>query len=264
MHTLSVVIITFNEEKKIGQCLDSVKDIADEIIIVDSNSTDATEEICRKYNVKFVTQKWLGYSEQKNLADNLATCDLIFSIDADEALSDELKQSIKTLKESEIADNEVFSMNRLNNFWGRWIKRCGYYPENKVRIWRRGFAQWEGLIHEWLKYESEPKKTLLHGDLLHYSYDSPEAFKKQLFHFAELNAQSYYDRNKKTGMIYWIFSPAINFIRTYFIKGGILEGKTGFFICWTAMKATRHKYDLLREKVKSRKCDSGKWKDDSL
>ena len=193
MHTLSVVIITFNEEKKIGQCLDSVKDIADEIIVVDSNSTDATEEICRQYDVKFVTQKWLGYSEQKNLADNLATCDLIFSIDADEALSDELKKSIQTLKEIQIADNEVFSMNRLNNFWGRWIKRCGYYPENKVRIWRRGFAQWEGLIHEWLKYESEPKKTLLNGDLLHYSYDSPEAFKKQLFHFAELNAQSYYD-----------------------------------------------------------------------
>ena len=89
MQTLSVVIITFNEEQKIGQCLDSVKDIADEIIVVDSHSTDATEAICDRYGVKFFSQDWLGYSDQKNLADDLATCDLIFSIDADEALSDE-------------------------------------------------------------------------------------------------------------------------------------------------------------------------------
>ena len=106
MSTLSVVIITFNEEQKIAQCLDSVQDIADEIIIVDSHSTDATEAICDRYGVKFFTQDWLGYSDQKNLADELATCDLIFSIDADEALSDELKQSIKALKDKEIAENE--------------------------------------------------------------------------------------------------------------------------------------------------------------
>ena len=101
MNTLSVVIITFNEEQKIGQCLDSVKDIADEIIVVDSHSTDATEAICDRYGAKFFTQDWLGYSDQKNLADDLATCDLIFSIDADEALSDELKQSIKALKDND-------------------------------------------------------------------------------------------------------------------------------------------------------------------
>ena len=133
MNTLSVVIITFNEEQKIAQCLDSVKDIADEIIIVDSHSTDATEAICDRYDVKFFTQDWLGYSDQKNLADELATCDLIFSIDADEALSDELKQSIKTLKDKEIAENEVFAMNRLNNYCGQWVKGCGLYPETKIR-----------------------------------------------------------------------------------------------------------------------------------
>ncbi len=250
MNTLSVVIITFNEEKKIGRCLDSVKDIADEIIVVDSLSTDKTEEICRQHNVKFFSQKWLGYASQKNYAGELASCDLLFSIDADEVVSDELKESIKTLKNSIIDPNNVFSMNRLNNFWGRWIKRCGYYPENKIRIWKRGFSKWEGLIHEWLRYEGTPKKVLLHGDLLHFSYDSPEAYRRQMFHFAEVNAQSYFERKKKTSTLYWIFSPAINFIRTYFIKGGILEGKTGFFICRTAMQATRHKYNLLRSKIK--------------
>ena len=250
MHTLSVVIITFNEEQKIGQCLDSVKDIADEIIVVDSHSTDATEAICDRYDVKFFSQDWLGYSDQKNLADDLATCDLIFSIDADEALSDELRQSIAELKEKEIAENEVFAMNRLNNYCGKWIKRCGLYPETKIRIWRRGFAQWEGIIHEWLNYKSEPKKTLLCGDLLHFSWDTPEAFRKQLFHFAELGAQSYYERGKKTGLLPYLFSPSINFIRTYFIKGGFLEGKTGLYICRTMMQANRHKYNLLRRKIK--------------
>lgn len=250
MNTLSVVIITFNEEQKIGQCLESVKYIADEIIVIDSHSTDATEAICKRYGVKFFSQDWLGYSNQKNFADDLATCDLIFSIDADEALSNELKQSIAKLKEKDIADNEVFAMNRLNNYCGKWIKRCGLYPETKIRIWKRGFAQWEGIIHEWLKFESEPKKTLLRGDLLHYSWDTPEAFRKQLFHFAELGAQSYFERDKKTGILPWIFSPSINFIRTYILKGGFLEGKTGLYICRTMAQANRHKYNLLRKKIK--------------
>lgn len=250
MNSLSVVIITLNEEQKIAQCLDSVQDIADEIIVVDSHSTDATEAICHQYGVKFFSQDWLGYSDQKNLADDLATCDLIFSIDADEAPSDELKQSIIALKNGEIADNEVFAMNRLNNYCGKWIKRCGLYPETKIRIWRRGFAQWEGRIHEWLNYKSEPKKILLRGDLLHYSWDTPEAFRNQLFHFAELGAQSYYERGKKTGLLPWIFSPSINFFRTYIIKGGFLEGKTGLYICRTMAQANRHKYNLLREKTK--------------
>ena len=251
MNTISVVIITLNEEQKIARCLDSVLPIADEIIVVDSFSTDATEEICSRYDkLTFVKHAWEGYAAQKNYADSLATYDLIFSIDADEALSDELLDSIKELKAKDINDNEVFSMNRLTNYCGKWIKRCGFYPDNKIRIWRRGFAHWEGLIHEWLVFENNPQKTLLNGDLLHYSYDSPEAYRKQVFHFAELGAKSYYERGKKTGFLHWLFSPAINFVRTYFIKGGFLEGRDGLYICRTAMQATRRKYNLLREYCK--------------
>ncbi|MBR4146537.1 MAG: glycosyltransferase family 2 protein [Bacteroidales bacterium] len=253
MNTLSVVIICFNEAKKIARCLDSVKDIADEIIVVDSQSTDDTEAICRSYDLTFVTQPWLGYAEQKNFADGLAKGHLIFSIDADEALSERLKASIKQLKEAEIADNQVFSMNRLNNYCGKWIKRCGFYPDNKIRIWKRGFARWEGRIHEWLEFKSDAQTSLLEGDLLHYSYDTPEAYRQQLFHFAELGAQSYYERQKKTGCIHWLFNPAITFIRTYFIKEGFLEGKDGFYICRTAMQANRHKFNLLRAKIRDKR-----------
>lgn len=250
MNKISVVIITMNEERNIERCLRSVLPIADEVVVVDSFSQDATEEICARYNTRFVTHAWEGYAASKNFANGLASYELILSIDGDEALSDDLIQSIKTLKEQEIADNEVFAMKRLNNYCGRWIRGCGFYPDTKIRIWRKGFAQWEGLIHEWLVFESSPKTTLLKGDLLHYSWATPEDFRRQQFHFAELGAQSYYERGKKTGFLPWLISPSINFIRTYIFKGGFLYGKTGFRICRTLMQANRHKYNMLRRQKK--------------
>lgn len=248
MNKISVILITKNEERNIERCLQSVAPVADEVVVVDSFSEDATAEICARYNTRFVSHVWEGYSGSKNFANSLATYDIILSIDGDEALSKTLVQSIKELKEREIADNEVFAMNRLNNYCGQWIKGCGFYPETKVRLWRKGFAHWEGLIHEWLVYERPPKTTFLKGDLLHYSWTTPEGFRKQQFHFAELGAQSYYERGKKTGILPWLFSPSVNFIRTYIIKGGFLYGRTGFSICRTMMQANRYKYNLLRRK----------------
>lgn len=250
MNKITAVIITHNEECHIGRCLESLLPVVDEVVVVDSLSDDATEEICSRYNVHFVSHAWEGYAGQKNFADSLASHELILSIDGDEALSEALTQSIKALKERTVADNEVFAMHRLNNYCGRWIKGCGFYPDTKVRLWRKGFARWEGRIHEWLVYERTPKTTLLHGDLLHYSWATPEDFRKQQFHFAELGAQSYYERGKKTGVLPWLFSPSINFIRTYLIKGGFLYGRTGFDICRTLMKANRHKYNLIRRQKK--------------
>lgn len=253
MNRITAVIITFNEERNIGRCLESVMPIADEVVVVDSFSEDATEEICNRYGVRFIRHAWEGYSGSKNYADSLASCDLILSIDGDEALSDTLVQSIKALKEREVAGNEVFAMNRLNNYCGRWIKGCGFYPDTKIRIWRKGFAHWEGRIHEWLVYEATPNITRLEGDLLHYSWATAEDFRKQQFHFAELGAQSYCERHKKTGLLPYLFSPAINFIRTYYIKGGFLYGRTGFEICRILTKANRHKYNILRKKIKDKK-----------
>ena len=253
MNKISVVLITMNEERNIERCLRSVLPIADEVVVVDSLSTDATKEICDRYHTRFVSHPWEGYSGQKNFADGLASHELILSIDGDEALSEPLAQSIKALKEREIADNEVFAVKRLNNYCGRWIKGCGFYPDTKVRIWRKGFARWEGLIHEWLVYGKTPKVTLLKGDLLHYSWATAEDFRKQQFHFAELGAQSYFERGKKTGFLPWLLSPSVNFIRTFVFKGGFLYGRTGFRICRTLMQANRHKYNLLREKTKEKR-----------
>ena len=252
MNKITAVLITFNEERNIERCLESVMPVVDEVVVVDSFSTDATEEICKRHNVRFVTHAWEGYAASKNYANSLASHDLILSIDGDEVLSETLTQSVKALRDRGIADNEVFSMNRLNNYCGRWIKGCGFYPDTKVRLWRKGFAQWEGLIHERLVYERPPKTTFLKGDLLHYSWATPEDFRRQQFHFAELGAQSYFEQGKKTGILPLLFSPSVNFFRTYFFKGGMFYGKTGFSICRILMQANRHKYNLLRRKMKDK------------
>lgn len=246
MDKLSVVIITFNEEKKIRFCLESVKDIADEIVVVDSFSTDSTKDICLKYGVKFVEKKWSSYSEQKNLANDLASNDWIFSIDADEVVSDKLKKSILLLKGQDTPDNTVFSMNRLTNYCGRWIHHCGWYPDKKIRIWNRNIGKWEGKVHEIITFSKDVNKIHLKGDLLHYSFSSKEEFENQMFHFAELKGVEYHEKNKKFTGFFCIFSPIYNFIQNYIFKLGFLEGKTGLNICLISAKATKYKYKTLK------------------
>src|SRR6478672_12171113 len=122
---ISAVIITFNEEKNIGRCLDSLRDVADEILVIDSFSTDKTEEICRSRNVYVIKHAFDGYIEQKNFALTQARYDYVLSLDADECLSDELKQSISEAKKN--PENDGYSMNRQNNFCGKWIYHSGWY-----------------------------------------------------------------------------------------------------------------------------------------
>ena len=249
MKKISATIITLNEEDKIRQCLESLRDVADEIVVVDSLSTDNTKLICEEFGVKFVEQKWLGYSEQKNLANNIASHDWILSIDADEVLSDELKKSILKIKDTDFdTDNDVvFSFNRLNNYCGKWIHHSGFYPDKKIRIWNRKIGKWEGIVHEVIKFSTKVKEVHLKGDLLHYSYAKPEDFEKQVFKFAELRAQHYFDKGKKCASLLKIISPIYFFIQHYFFRLGFLDGKEGFVMCKVAAKATRHKYETLEQ-----------------
>lgn len=251
MKKISATIITLNEEDKIRLCLESLRDIVDEIVVVDSLSTDSTKSICEEFGVKFVEQKWLGYSEQKNLANKLASHDWILSIDADEALSEKLRHSILKIKENETPDNVVFSFNRLNNYCGKWIHHSGFYPDRKIRIWNRNIGQWEGIVHEIIRFSTKVKEIHLKGDLLHYSYSKPEDFEKQVFKFAELRAQHYFDKGKKNAGLLKIVSPIYFFIQHYFIRLGFLDGREGFTMCKVAAKATRHKYETLEKLIAS-------------
>mgnify|MGYP006385102653 FL=1 len=247
MKKISATIITLNEADKIRECLESLQGVADEIVVVDSLSTDNTKMICKEFGVKFVEQKWLGYSEQKNLANNIASHDWILSIDADEVLSDELKKSILKIKDSDFDTDVVFSFNRLNNYCGKWIHHSGFYPDKKIRIWNRKIGKWEGIVHEVIKFSTKVKEVHLKGDLLHYSYAKPEDFEKQVFKFAELRAQHYFDKGKKCASLLKIISPIYFFIQHYFFRLGFLDGKEGFVMCKVAAKATRHKYETLEQ-----------------
>lgn len=242
MHTLSVVIITLNEERNIKRCLDSVAPVADEIIVVDSHSTDATEAICDRYGAKFFTQDWLGYVDQKNLANDLATCDLILSIDADEALSEELAKSIQNIKNQPI-ENKAFSMNRLMNYCGKWIRHGGWYPDVKVRIFRRGRAEWTGKkVHETLALTEPTEIVHLNGDLLHYSFYTVEEHIRQNEKFALLSAEEMVEAGKKATLFKAYTHAVWKFLRDFIFKAGFLDGKTGFTISRINAKCVGLKY----------------------
>jgi len=246
MNTLSVVIITFNEERNIKRCLDSVAPVADEIIVVDSHSTDATEAICDRYDVKFFTQDWIGYIDQKNLANDLATCDLILSIDADEALSKELAESIQKIKNQDI-ESKAFSMNRLMNYCGKWIRHCGWYPDTKVRIFKRGQAEWTGKkVHETLSLAENTEIVHLDGDLLHYSYYSPEEHRRRIEKYALLSAEEMAESGKRPSAASAYLHAGWKFLRDYVFKAGFLDGGKGWTICKTNAYGVWYKYNKAR------------------
>lgn len=231
---ITVIIITKNEEKSIPFCLESIKNIADEIIVVDSFSTDNTPEICKSFGVKFIQQPWEGYAQTKNKANKLASYDWILSLDADEVLSAGLQKSILEIKNSSSGeDNYFYKIGRLTNYCGKWIRHGGWYPDVKVRLFDRRKAEWQGeFVHEKLVINQEIKTEipLLKGDCYHYSYHTIAQHVQKVNHFSTLAAQDMYSRGKKFSLLKLVFSPWARFISMYFIKRGILDGKYGFII----------------------------------
>lgn len=251
---LTTVIITLNEEQNIGRCLASVRDFSDEIVVIDSLSTDKTEEVCSEFGVRFVKQKWLGYSEQKNLGNNLASNDWIFSIDADEAVSSELNKSILELKNQEIDDDKAFIVNRLTNYCGKWIRHCGWYPDSRIRLWNRKVGRWVGDIHEVIDFQKDTKNSVLKGDLLHYSYKNIEDHIRIANKYTSLIAQEKFKKGKKSSFVKMYLSPPFAFVRDFIFKGGFLDGKRGFAICRINAFSTYLKYLKLWElQIESKK-----------
>lgn len=253
MPKLSAVIITLNEERNIGRCIDSVIDIADDIVMVDSGSTDRTEAICKEKGARYFHHAWDGYIEQKNYANSLAEYPLILSIDADEALSVNLQESIKKVKEDCPADG--YEMNRLTNYCGKWIRYGGWYPDRKLRLFHRDKFAWGGeRIHETVVMKE--KDSIIHrldGDLLHYSYYNISQHIAQANHFTNMTAELAIEKGKKAGILKIIFSPMVKFVRDYFIKLGFLDGYYGYIVCRISAQATFMKYSKIRQIRKDRR-----------
>ena len=244
MSLLSVVIITFNEERNIGRCLASVRSVADDIVIVDSFSTDATEAICTGFGVNFFKRPWDDYSSARNFGNSKARSDLVLAIDADEALSPELQHSIAEIKATWAGGACKFV--RLTNYCGAWIRHGGWYPDIIVRIFDRRKTQWHGLVHERLAGISKKDAALLRGDCYHYSYYSVDEHIKKTKRFADLSARELFARGKKASLLKLLFSPLIKFIRDYLLRHGFLDGRRGLFIAGISTYATFRKYALLR------------------
>jgi glycosyltransferase involved in cell wall biosynthesis len=242
--SLSAVIITKNEERNIERCLSSLTEVADEIVVIDSFSTDRTEEICKKYGAVFIQHPFEGHIQQKNFAIASAKNDWILSLDADEALTEDLKKNI--LKAKEDPEFSGYRMNRLTNYCGHWVKYCGWYPDTKVRLVNRNNARWEGVNpHDRLDMKKDEPTGFLEGDLLHYSYYTREDHLKQIEYFGNIAAKELFDRGGKTNFAMILAKVVAQFIKSYFLKLGILDGPTGFTISRLSAYATYRKYVKL-------------------
>lgn len=246
MDKISAVIITHNASATIGKCIDALKAVSDEIIVIDSFSTDSTAEICKQKEITFFQQSWLGYGPQKNFGINKSSNDYILSIDADEIISDELATSI--LNEKKTGFTGLYSFLFLHYYYIDFAKHGVSKPETKTRLFNKNNVRWnEREVHEALIIPREEKIKQLRGYLFHYSYTSISHQIKKLNNYTSLGATELFKKGKKHFLLKMIFSPPINFIMNYFIRLGFLDGIHGFVLATFAAHESFIKYAKLWE-----------------
>ncbi len=249
---LSVVVITRNESRNIVRCLESVAGLADEILIVDSESSDNTVALARGLGARIIVQAFLGYVEQKNFALQQAQFDHVLSLDADEALSPELYTAIAGIKENWIGD--AWAFNRLNNYCGQWIRHSGWYPDRKIRLLDRKKGRWGGTNpHDAIVMDKGASVGKLKGDLLHFSYQSVAEHLDKTHKYADIMANAMARGHKKAGFAKLVLNPPFTFLKKYFFQLGFLDGYYGWVICRLSAYYTFLKYLKLRELHKEKK-----------
>ena len=242
MTLLSAVIITKNEEANIRRCLESVK-FADEIIVIDSNSTDKTTAIASQLGAKVFTRPWLGFGPAKQEGVNHASGQWILSIDADEMVPDELAAEIKN-KLSFANGCSAFYLKRKTMFLGRWILHCGWYPGYVLRLFQKNEGKFDSaIIHE--KVETQGRVGHLQSDLLHYSYPDLESYLNKFNRYTTLGAEEAYRTGKKAGWSDLIIKPPVSFIKHYIVRQGFRDGLEGFILSVLSSMAVLVKYAKL-------------------
>ncbi len=243
---ISVVIITYNEEVNIARCLDSVKGLSKDIVVVDSYSTDKTRQICANREVRFIEHRFDGHIEQKNYALSQAKSNYVLSLDADEALTPELKEAIENIRYN--WEYDAYSFNRLTNFCGSWIKHCGWYPDKKLRLWDTTKGEWGG-VNPHDKVVMKSGTTLKHTklDILHYSFYFEEEHFKQIEYFTDIAAKADFERGKRSNGFKIFYKSKFKFFRDYILKLGFLDGYAGYLVCKNSAFATAQKYRKIRK-----------------
>ncbi|HHB91868.1 MAG TPA: glycosyltransferase family 2 protein [Thioploca sp.] len=254
MVNLSVIIITKNEEHCIENCLNSIA-WCDEIIIVDSGSTDNTITICNKFTDKiYIKNNWQGFGHQKNLALTKATGKWVLSIDADEQVPIALRQEIEFV----INSSELFAFRipRLSNYCGKWMRHSGWFPDYIIRLFKRNYASFTNdLIHEKIQVNNDKIGTL-QNSLLHYSFTSLEEVLEKINSYSSANAQMHYEKDKQSSLKQAVWHGLWAFIRTYLLRAGFLDGKEGFMLAVSNAEGTYYRYlklMYLQENAKNKR-----------
>ncbi len=242
---ISAVIITTNEQERLGGALRSLKGLVKEIIVVDGRSQDDSVKVAKQHGARVFVRDWTNYSDQKNFGNQKASCPWILSLDSDERISPDLRQEVKAWLPLE-PDCEGFSIPRQVFYMGRWIRHSGWYPDRRIRLFRKDKAVWEGeYVHEKLAFQGRLKK--LRGPIHHFTYRSLAEHVARLNTFSGLGAKKLYSGRKKCRWYHLLFWPVGRFLRTYFLKRGFQDGFAGLVIAVLNAYAIFLRYAKLRE-----------------
>ncbi|MBC2850693.1 glycosyltransferase family 2 protein [Cetobacterium sp. 8H] len=243
---ISVAMITFNEEKILRKTLESVKGLVDEIVIVDSGSTDKTEEIAKEFGAKYFVESWKGYGPQRNSAIDKCQGEWILNIDADEEISEELAKKIKEITTNSQEKREVFKINRLSVCFGKELKHGGWGTSYAIRLFKKEAGRFnDNTVHE--AFETQKEIFKIKEDIFHHSYLTMEDYFIRFNRYTTEGAKDYYKKGKKVSLFDITLNPFYKFIKMYIIRLGFLDGIEGFVIASTSSLYSMIKYFKLRE-----------------
>jgi len=253
MPQISATILTYNEERRIEACLESLRDIADEIIVVDSYSTDSTLDICRRHGCRITQRHLTGFGAQRQYATSLTTHPYVLAVDADEILSPTLRASLLKLKKSEFK-HRVYSFSRLNFFCGYAVRHCGWYPDRQIRLFDKRYANWNlHDVHEKVIFRDSVTPEPIEGDMLHYRCDTTLEYTRKQMKLSEVKRNRLVLKKESIGF----FRPTIKglkaFFNTYIKQGGILDGTVGFTISRQDYFKEKNAYSEARKRLAANK-----------
>jgi len=237
---ISVVIITYNEEDRLADALASCRDVAEEILVCDSYSTDRTVAVAESGGARVIQHRFSDYGSQKNFAMEKAAHEWVLNLDADERLSRELKASILRVKREGESAASGFMISRRAFYLGRWIRHSGWYPDRKLRLFRRSQAHWEGRIHERLALEGTT--NVLAGDILHFTYRDLADHVARINRYTDFQAVELIRKSERGLLAKALLLPPLTFLRHYVWRGGFRDGFAGLVIALLSAQGTALKY----------------------
>nr|WP_182288584.1 glycosyltransferase family 2 protein [Vibrio spartinae] len=241
--TLAVALIVKNEAKHLEACLKTVQDWVDEIVILDSGSTDETAQVARQFTDKFFSNTdWPGFGPQRRLAQSYVESDYVLWLDADERITPELRRSIQDAVKTN-QPNTIYQISRLSWVFGRFIRHCGWYPDKVLRLYPTRLTQYnDALVHEKVEVTSSMHVKTLSGDAIHYTYDNMHHYLVKSAGYAKAWAEQRQQRGKKSSLSQGLMHALGCFVKMYVIKAGFLDGKQGLLLSLLSAHSTFVKY----------------------